>query len=142
MARHAPIRFLDKVRLVKKAVEIARGSDRGHFDFTREVAPGVKLVLREVEHTPIVFALWTQPTDIAELCGDAAYPATAGLLSIDKEQAHEVLGKGILIDLSQFVRSDSTPGTYYVLFDYLSAQQVTRVLQRLVPALSGQRVAA
>jgi hypothetical protein len=53
-----------------------------------------------------------------------------------------LLAKGILIDLSQFVRSDSTPGTYYVLFDYLSAQQVARVLRRLVPALAGQSVAA
>jgi hypothetical protein len=142
MARHVPIDFLDKVRLVKQAVAVARSSERGHFDFTREVAPGVKLVLNEVERTPIVFSLWTQATDIAELCGDAAYPATAGLLSIDKEQAHELLAKGILIDLSQFVRSESTPGTYYVLFDYLSPQQVARVLRRLVPALSGQNVAA
>jgi hypothetical protein len=142
MARHEPIRFRDKLDLVKRTVEIARSADRGHFDFTREAAPGVKLVLSEVERTPIVFSLWTQATDIVELCGDAAYPATAGLLSIDKEQAHELLTKGILIDLSQFVRSDSVPGTYYVLFDHLSTQHVARVLQRLVPALAGQRVAA
>ncbi len=142
MARHVPMKFLDTMHLVQRAVATARGQERRFFSFAREVAPGVRLVLSEAAGQPVVFSLWTRPADIVELCGDGAYPATAGLLAIDKEQAYELLRKGVLVDLSQFVRSESNPGVYYVLFDYLSPEQVRRVLHRLVPAIESYSVAA
>jgi hypothetical protein len=142
MARHVPGKFLDKVHLVKEAVELARGEDRRFFEFTREVAPGVRLVLSEAKGVPVVFALWTSPTDIVELCGDGAYPASAALLSIEKEQARDLERQDVVVDLSQFVRSDAHPGTYYVLLDYLSHEQVERVLRRLVPSLQLSAIVA
>lgn len=135
MARHVPATFLDKVHLVQQAVSLARGEDRRFFEFSGEVAPGVRLVLTEAGGEPIVFTLWTFPTDIVELCGDAAYPASAALLSIDKDQAQALSRRGVFVDLAQFVRSEAHPGTYYVLLDYVSPDQTQRILHRLVPAL-------
>jgi hypothetical protein len=142
MARHVPIKFQDKLRLVQAAVEVARGQDRRHFDFGEEVVTGVRLVLSEVGGTPIALSLWSAPTDIAELCGDGAYPATAALLAIDREQAHALAEAGILIDLAQFTRSESNPGVYYALFDYASRRQLHSVLHRLIPALASHGRAA
>lgn len=141
MARHVPTTFQDKLRLVNHAVALARGEDRRHFDFTGEMAPGVRIILSEIGGEPLAFSLWTMPTDIAELCGDGAYPAAAAALVMDKGQAHDVLAKGVLVDLSQFVRSESNPGAYYVLLDYLSPEHVHRVLHRLVPELPTHRAA-
>ena len=135
MARHVPVKFQDKLRLVQRAVDVARGQDRRHFSFTDEVAPGVSLVLGEVGGVPLAFSLWRSPTDIVELCGDAAYPATSALLAIDREQAHEVADGGVLVDLAQLTRSESNPGLYYALFDYASRRQLEEVLGGLVPAL-------
>jgi hypothetical protein len=141
MARHIPTRFQDKLRLVTTAIALARGEDRRHFDFTEEMAPGVRIILSEVEGTPLAFSLWTMPADVAELCGDGAYPAAAAALVIDKGQAQDALAHGVLVDLSQFVRSESNPGAYYVLLDYLSPEQVHRVLHRVVPALPAHQAA-
>lgn len=142
MARPVPIVFKDKLRLVATAAEMARGADRRHFDFTAEVAPGVRLVLSEVGGTPLAFSLWTAPQDIAELCGDAAYPATAALLAIDGDQARAATRAGHTVDLAQFTRSESNPGLYYALFDHVSRRQLHTVLHRLVPSLSSHIAAA
>ena len=142
MARPVPITLRDKVRLVQVSVAAARGDDGRHFDFTREVAPGVRLVLSEVRGMPLAFSLWSYPQDIAGLCGDASYPATAALLAIDVEQARDAIAAGHLVDLGQFTASASNPGLYYALFDYLSQRQVHAVLHRLVPALEPHTAAA
>jgi hypothetical protein len=142
MARPIPSAFREKVRLVQEAVALARGDDRRHFDFTREVAPGVRLVLTEVRGMPLAFSLWSFPQDIAELCGDAAYPATAALLAFDGAQAREAIAAGHLVDLAQFTASESNPGLYYTLFDHASPRQVHAVMHRLVPALEPHPAAA
>jgi hypothetical protein len=136
MARHVPVKFQDKLRLVETAIGVACGQERRHFSFGDQVAPGVRLVLSEVAGTPIALSLWSSPTDIAELCGDGAYPATAALLAVDRKQARELADSGVLIDLAQFTRSESNPGVYYTLFDYAGERQLHGALHRLIPALA------
>ena len=135
MARHVPVKFQEKLHLVQRAVDVARGQERRHFDFSDEVATGVRLVRTEVSGTPIAFSLWSLPTDIVELCGDAAYPATSALLAIDRGQARELGEAGVLVDLAQLTRSESNPGLYYALFDHASPHQLHTVLHRVIPAL-------
>jgi len=142
MARPAPTSFRRKLELVQTSVDSARGADRRHFDFTGEVAPGVRLILSEVEGTPLAFSLWSYPQDIAELCGDAAVPATAALLAIDEAQARAVLAAGSTVDLGQLTNSDAVPGVYYALFDYVSERRVHAVLHRVVPALEAHTTVA
>ncbi len=142
MARHVPTRFSEKLERVLLSVGVARGEDRRHFDLEGEVEPGVRLVRSEVGGTPIVLSHWSYPTDIAELCGDGAYPATAALLAIDRDQAHELIAKGITVDLGQFTRSEAYPGIYYALLDFSSKRQIHAVLHRLVPALAPHAAAA
>ena len=142
MARPDPVAFGEKYRRVQQAVEVAQGADRRHFDFTGEVELGVRLVLSEAGSRPLAFSLWTLPQDIAEICGDAAVPATAGLLAIDGEQARSATAAGLTVDLSQFTRSQSRPDVYYVLFDHASRRRIHGALHRLVPALEPHAVAA
>jgi len=142
MARPDPITFGEKYRRVQKAVQAARSADRSHFDFTGEVELGVRLVVSEAGGVPLAFSLWTLPQDVAELCGDAAVPATAGLLAFDTEQAHEAAAGGLTVDLAQFTRSQSRPDVYYALFDHASRRQIHGALHRLVPALEPHAVAA
>jgi hypothetical protein len=142
MARHVPVRFSEKLARVALSVGVARGDDRRHFDLGGEVEPGVRLVLSEVSGAPLALSLWSYPADIAEICGDAAYPATAALLAIDRDQAHELSARGVTVDLGQFTRSESYPGIYYALFDHSSKRQIHTVLHRLVPALTPHRAAA
>lgn len=142
MARHVPAKFEDKLARVALAVDVARGADRRHFDLSGEVEPGVRLVLSDARGAPIVMTLWTYPTDIAEICGDAAFPATAALMAIDRGQAAALRDGGIIVDLGQFTTSASHPGLYYALFDYASERQLHAVLHRLVPALTSHGVAA
>jgi hypothetical protein len=142
MARPDPASFDEKIRRVAVAVSAARGDDRRHFDFTRVVAPGVRLVLSEAGDLPLAFSLWTLPEDIAELCGDAAVPATQGLLAINGDQAREANEAGFTVDLTQLTRSQSRPDTYYVLLDRVTEQRVHTVVHRLVPALKAHRIAA
>ena len=145
MARHVPLEFHDKLHQVQVVLDVARTDAGRHYDYGREVMPGVRVVRAEADHRPFALALWTLPADVAEICGDASVPATAALLAIDREQAHELQRQGVFIDLSQFTRSDSTPGLYYVLFDFVSPRQVHRVLHRLVPSLAphdGRRLVA
>jgi hypothetical protein len=142
MARPVATSFRRKLDLVQTSVAAARGAERRHFDFTREVAPGVRLIVSEVEGQPLAFSLWSYPQDIAELCGDAAVPATAALLAIDEAQARAVMAAGSTVDLGQLTNSDATPGLYYALFDYVSERQVHTVLHRLVPALESHTPAA
>jgi hypothetical protein len=142
MARPTPFAFGEKYRRVQKAVQAARGADRSHFDFTDEVAPGVRLVLSEAGGTALAFSLWSSPQDIAELCSDASVPATAALLAVDAEQARDARVAGLAIDLSQFSRSQSRPDVYYALFDYASPRRIHTVLHRLVPGLESDAVAA
>lgn len=141
MARHVPTTFRDKLERVMLAVELARGADRRHFDLGAEVEPGVRLVLSEVQGTPLALSLWTFPADIAEICGDAAFPATAAALVVDRDQALDLIARGVTVDLGQFTRSESHPGLYYALFDHVSKPQVHAVLHRLVPALEGHGAA-
>jgi len=136
MARNVPTRFSEKLKRVALSVGVARGEDRRHFDLDGEVEPGVRLVRSEVAGVPLALALWSYPTDIAEICGDAAVPATAALLAIDRDQAHALAARGITVDLGQFTRSESHPGIYYALFDHSSRRQIHTVLHRLVPALT------
>lgn len=142
MARPTPVTLIDKLHLVNTAVDIARGADRRHYDFAGQVAPGVRLILSEAGDTPLVLTLWTFPQDIAELCGDAAYPATAALLGIDGDQARAATAAGYTVDLGQFTRSESVPGLYYALFDHVSEKQIHTVLHRLVPSLEPHVAAA
>ncbi len=142
MARPVPITFAEKYHRVQKAVDTARSSERRHFDFTREVEPGVRLVLSEAADTPLAFSLWSHPQDIAEICSDASVPATAALLAIDGEQARTARAAGLTVDLAQFTRSQSRPDVYYTLFDYASRAQIHTVLHRLVPALKPDAAAA
>ena len=142
MARPNPVAFGEKYRRVQKAVEVAQSADRHHFDFTGEVELGVRLVLTEAGDRPLAFSLWTLPQDIAELCGDAAVPATAGLLAIEGEQARALTAEGFAVDLSQFTRSQARPDVYYALFDHASRRRIHATLHLLVPALEPHAVAA
>lgn len=142
MARPDPVAFDEKYRRVQKAVEVARGEYRHHFDFTGEVELGVRLVLSEAGDTPLVFSLWTLPQDVAELCGDAAVPAAAGALAVDGEQARAARAAGLAVDLAQFQRSQSHPDVYYTLFDRASRRKIHDALHRLVPSLEPHAVAA
>lgn len=141
MARPVPATFSEKINRVRSVIELARGSERRHFDFTGEVESGVRLVLSEVGGTPLVFSLWSYPQDIAEICSDASVPATAALLAIDGSQARAATAAGHLVDLGQFTRSQSSPDLYYALFDYASQRQIHTVLHRLVPALEAHAAA-
>jgi hypothetical protein len=142
MPRPVQTTFVEKVRRVKTAVVAARGADRRHFDFSGEVAPGVRLVLSEVGGKPLALSLWTYPQDIAQICSDASVPATAALLAIDGDQARAATASGHTVDLSQFSRSQTNPDLYYALFDNASQRQIHTVLHRLVPALAPHLVAA
>jgi len=142
MSRPVQTTFVEKVRRVQKAVVAARGADRRHFDFSGEVAPGVRLVLSEVGGRPLAFTLWTYPQDIAQLCSDASVPATAALLAIDGDQAREATADGHTVDLGQFSRSQTNPTLYYALLDHASQRQIHTVLHRLVPGLATRAAAA
>jgi hypothetical protein len=135
MARHVPLEFRDKLHEVQVVLDVARSEAGRHYDFGHEALPGVRVVRAEADRRPIALSLWTLPADVAEICGDAAVPATDALLAIDRDQAYELLRQGVFIDLSQFTRSASTPGLFYALFDFASPKQVHRVLHRLVPSL-------
>jgi len=142
MPRPVQTTFIEKLRRVQTAVAAARGTDRRHFDFSGEVAPGVRLVLTEAGDEPLAFSLWSYPQDIAQLCSDASVPATAALLAIDGGQARDATAAGHTVDLSQFSRSQSNPDLYYALFDHASQRQIHTVLHRLVPALASHPAAA
>lgn len=136
MSRHVPPEFRDKLDDVKVVIDVARSAEGRHYDFGPEVLPGVRVVRAEAHDRPIAMSLWTLAADVTEICGDAAVPATEALLAIDVDQAHELLRQGVFVDLAQFTRSASTPGLYYVLFDFASPDQVHRVLHRVVPSLA------
>ncbi len=133
MARHVPTTFAQKVRDVQDAVDQQRAQPRRQLTTTAEVTPGVRLVVTQREGEAIVFSRWTEARDIAEICGDAAYPAALGLLALDKEQVRSLSAAGITVDLSRFVRSETVPGLYYVLLDHVSDHQVRTAVDRLLP---------
>jgi hypothetical protein len=135
MARHLPAKFIERLHEVQIVVEAARSEGGRHFDFGREIVPGVRVVRLDVHGQTIAFSLWTSAVDIVELCGDAAYPATGALLAIDADQARELRHRGVSVDLAQFTRSDSVPGIYYALFDVAGRTQLHAVLHKLVPQL-------
>jgi hypothetical protein len=132
MARHVPSVFIDKIHAVQAEVAKSRGEPRCEFQVTTEVLPGVRLVKTQHAGTPIVFSLWTEATDVAEICGDAAYPATAGLLAIDKLQIAELGRADVVVAIEKLTRSESAPGLYYELFDYLSHEQLRKALALLI----------
>jgi hypothetical protein len=137
MARHVPSRFIEKVRSVREIVDEAQSSSDGApFEVSLEVAPGVRVVRGQARGTDLAFSLWTYPTDIAELCGDGAIPATAAALLVHRDDARRLQSDGVFIDLSQLVRSESYPGYYYALFDYASPFRLRRTMTRLVPAFA------
>lgn len=138
MTRHVPAELAAKVQAVLGAVAAATGQPRRAFHVSAEISAGVRLVSTQVEGVPIVFSLWTDERDVAEVCGDAAYPATAALLAIDKTQVADLGRRGIVVDLASLVRSETLPGTYYALFDHLSDDQLRLAMGRLIPALSGK----
>jgi len=134
MSRHVPNEFAGKIDAVGDAVKTAREQPRRSFQLSEEVQPGVRLVLTERGGTPVVFSLWSEERDIAELCGDGAYPATGALLAIDKPQAVDLLrGHGIAVDLDLMVRSETTPGIHYALLDHVSPRQLRDAVDKLVP---------
>jgi hypothetical protein len=135
MARHVPSKFIEKVRRVREIVDAGQSASGGApFDVSLEVVPGVRVIRGDVRGEELAFSLWTYPTDIAELCGDGAVPAAAAALVVHRDDARRLMAHGLLVDLSQFVRSESYPGYYYALFDYVSPLQLKRTLARLVPA--------
>lgn len=137
MARHVPSRFIEKVRRVREIVDAARSSSDGApFDVSLEVVPGVRIIRGHARGQELAFSLWTYPTDIAELCGDGAVPATAAALVVHRDDARRLQTDGVFVDLSQLVRSESYPGYYYALFDYASPLQLRRTMTRLVPAFA------
>jgi hypothetical protein len=137
MARHVPSKFIEKVRRVKEIVDAAQSGDEGApFGVSLEVVAGVRVIRGDVRGEALAFSLWIYPTDIAELCGDGAVPATAAALVVHRDDARRLMGHGMLVDLSQFVRSESYPGYYYALFDYVSPLQLKRTLARLVPSFA------
>jgi hypothetical protein len=138
MARHVPSVFAEKVSEVQAEVDRARTLQRRAFEVSPEVLPGVRLVSTQDKGTSIVFSLWSWETDVAELCGDAAYPATGGLLAIDRAQIAALGRAGVVVDLSYLTRSESLPGIYYALCDRVSAEQLRLVLGRLVPSLAAE----
>jgi hypothetical protein len=138
MARHVPSVFAEKVKAVQAEVDHARTLERRAFEVSTEVLPGVRLVSTQDKRTSVVFSLWSWETDVAELCGDAAYPATGGLLALDREQIATLSRAGVLVDLSYLTRSESLPGIYYALCDRVSPEQLRKVLGRVVPSLAGE----
>lgn len=142
MARHVPSRFIEKVRSVREIVDEAQSSSDGPpFEVSLEVAPGVRVVRGQARGRELAFSLWTYPTDIAELCGDGAVPATAAALLVHRDDARRLQSDGVFVDLSQLVRSESYPGYYYALFDYASPLQLRRTMTRLVPAFAADETA-
>ena len=135
MARHVPVKFREKLHEVQVVFDAARSPEGRHYDFGPEVLPGVRVVRVEIDGHALALSLWTDDKDVAEICGDASVPATAALLAIDKQQARELSGRGVFVDLAQFTRSDSTPGLYYALLDFVTPRHVHDVLHRLVPSL-------
>ena len=140
MSRHVPTEFAEKIQAVRAATDAARAQPRRAFHITEEVQPGVRVVVTEKYGTPVVFSLWAESRDVAEICGDAAYPATGGLLAIDKAQAADLLrGAAILVDLDTMVRSETIPGLHYALLDRVSVQQLRLAVDRLVPGRTDGR---
>jgi hypothetical protein len=137
MARHVPTVFADKVRQVATEVERVRELGSRAPNHSAEVAPGVRLVSARPGAVPVVFSLWTWDQDIAEICGDAAYPAAQGLLAIDGQQIAELSRRGVSVARSYLTRSETVPGLYYALLDHVSTEQLRLVLGRLVPSRAG-----
>ncbi|HJW75013.1 MAG TPA: hypothetical protein VJ787_05005 [Thermoleophilia bacterium] len=137
MARQVPSRFIEKVRRVREMVEAARESgDGAAVDASFGEVPGVRVISGSVHDEELAFSLWTYPTDIAELCGDGAVPAAAAALVVHRDDARRLLERGLFVNLSQLVRSESYPGYYYALFDNASPLQLRRTVSRLVPAIT------
>jgi hypothetical protein len=134
MARQVPSRFIEKVRRVRELVEAAQLPGDGRD--SPEAVPGVRVISGSVRDEELAFSLWTYPTDIAELCGDSAVPATAAALVVHRDDARRLLERGLFVNLSQLVRSESYPGYYYALFDNASPVQLRRTVSRLVPAIT------
>ncbi len=142
MARPDPTVFRRKTRLVTTAMAAASCADRRHYDFSNEVAPGVRLVLSGTSRCPLAFSLWTRPEDIAEICADAAVPVASALLAIDGAQARAAADAGCLIDLDQCTSSQAVPGLYYVLLGQTGVRRIGDVLRRVVPGASTGVLAA
>ena len=142
MARPDPTRFREKTRLVETAAAAARGADRGLYDFSREIAPGVRVVPVDASGCAVAFSLWTRPEDIAEICADAAVPVASALLAVDGAQARAAADAGCSVQLSQLTRSQALPGWYYVLLDQTGERRLDDVLRRLVPGVSASVLAA
>ena len=137
MSRHVPSEFVKKLSAVQARVDVARAQPRREFEVGIEVASGVRLVSTQVGGMPIVFSLWTLDADVAEVCGDGAYPAAAGLLAIDRTQLDDLGRSGAVVDLSYLTRSESVPGVYYALLDHLSGDRLHKALGRIVPSAGG-----
>jgi hypothetical protein len=136
VSRHVPQRLSEKIAEVEALLADARAGSGAHFEYGREAVPGVRIVRAMVDGHVLALSLWTDPIDIAEICGDGSFSATAALLAIDREHARRLKMAGVFVDLGQFSRSSSHPGVYYALFDFVSPRQVHETLHRLVPALT------
>ena len=136
MTRHAPSDFAKKLGELRAEVERARTESRRAFAIGPEVLPGVRLLTTQSRGTPVVFSLWSWDRDIAEICGDAAYPATAGLLAIDGDQLMFLKSQGVVLDRSFLTRSESQVGLWYVLLDHVSPERLELVVSRLLPGQS------
>jgi hypothetical protein len=136
MTRHVPERFDEKLTEANAMLTACCAAGPGHFEYGREALPGVRIVRADIGGHILALSLWTDPTDIAEICGDGSFSATDALLAIDREHARQLKTDGVFVDLGQFTRSSSHPGVYYALFDFVSPRQVHETLHRLVPALA------
>jgi hypothetical protein len=132
LTRYVPARFTEKLDEVLEEVGHVRGRAACEFEVMPEVRAGVRLVGASLARLPVVFSLWTEPRDIAELCGDGAYPSTEGLLAIDRGQVVDLAQAGAVLDLAGLVRSESVPGIYYTLFDQLDEHHLRVALGRLL----------
>lgn len=136
MTRHAPSDFAKKLGELRAEVERARTESRRAFAIGPEVLPGVRLLTTQSRGVSIVFSLWSWDRDIAGICGDAAYPATAGLLAIDGDQLMFLKSQGVVLDRSFLTRSESQVGLWYVLLDHVSPERLELVVSRLLPGQS------
>jgi len=138
MSRRVPADFAEKAAVVEAAVSRELGRPRRDFSISEAVEADVRLVATQAGDDPVVFTLWTDERDVAAICGDAAYPATAGLLAVDKGQVAGLGRRGVEIDLAALVRSETLPGMYYTLLDHLSELRLREVIEVLVRTRPGE----
>jgi len=107
MARHVPSRFIEKIHEVQAVLDSCSQATAGNpLEYDAEIAPGVRLVRARVGDQSLVLSLWTDPRDIAEICGDGGFPATAGALVV-----HSTVASGSQLSSSSSRRRQVSKAT-------------------------------